>query len=270
MTTTGGNSTVEALRVVVLVMVAAGVWAAWKRSLFPGTWAHTFHTAYAEQRGLLAQARRQLSAIDKDQLRAEKEAAGQVKTEKEKREQHIGRLQREVALLQDPGRGTELGRLGGLVLYEHAVTASMEGRLLPLHGLRARFDRGDRVHSLYLTKPDGGGDRAKFPHRPDPAADPEGSIRLFDEEEVRDFEMKINEAAAEEKAFRVGLAEQLAGKREELAEARKDTTGLSAAEQKQADVRDRNRTDPRREEALANLTAARNHWQDLTGRRPPR
>ncbi len=100
------------------------------------------------------------------------------------------------------------------------------------------------MHSLYLTKPDGGGDRAKFPHRPDPAVDPEGSVRLFDEEEVRDFEMKINEAAVEEKAFRAGLAEQLAGKREELAEARKDITGLSAAEQRQADVRDRNRTDP--------------------------
>ncbi len=200
----------------------------------------------------------------------EKEAAGQAKAEYERREQHIGRLEREVALQQDPGRGTELGRLGGLVLYEHAVTASLEGRLLPLHGPRARFDRGDRVRSLYLTKPDGGGDRAKFPHRPDPSADPEGSVRLFDEEEVRDFQMKINEAAAEEREFRAGLAEQLAGKREELAEARKDITGLAAAEQKQADVRDRNRTDPRREEAPADLMAVRNQWQALTGRRPPR
>ncbi|MEV1092202.1 hypothetical protein [Streptomyces microflavus] len=260
----------EAVRVLVLMMVAAGIWAAWQRSLFPGTWAHTFHTAHAEERGLLIQARRQLRAVDKDQRQAEKEAAGQVKAEYEKYEQRVGRLEREVALLRDPGRGTELGRLGGLVLYEHAVAASLEGRLLPLHGLRARFDRGDRVHSLYLTKPDGGGDRAKFPHRPDPAASPQDSVRLFDEEEVRDFEMTINEAAAEEKVFRAGLAEQLAGKREELAEARKDTTPLKAAEQSHADVRDRNRTDFRRQEALADLTTARSRWQDLTGRQPPR
>lgn len=82
--------------------------------------------------------------------------------------------------------------------------------------------------------------------------------------------MKINEAAAEEKVLRAGLAEQLARKREELAEARKDTTPLKAAEQSHADVRERNRTDFRRQEARADLTAARNHWQDLTGRRPPR
>lgn len=259
----------EAVRVLVLVMVVAGIWAAWMRSVFPGTWAHTFHTAYAGERSLLTQARRRLRAVDKDQRRAEKEAAGRVKAEHEKHEQRIGGLEREVALLQDPGRGAELGRLGGLVLYEHAVAASLEGRLLPLHGLRARFDRGGRVHSLYLTRPDGGGDRAKFPHRPDPAASPQDSVRLFDEEELRDFEVRINEAAAEEKAFRAGLAERLAGKREELAEARKDTTGLTAAEQSHTDVRERHRTDPRRREALADLTAARDRWQDLTGRRPP-
>lgn len=259
----------QAIRVLALVMVAAGIWAAWQRSLFPGTWAHTFHTAHAEHRSLLTQARRQLRAVDKEHRRAEKEAAGQVKTEHDKHKQRIGSLEREVALLQDPGRGTELAHLGGLILYEHVVAASLEGRLLPLHGLRARFDRGDRVHSLYLTKPDGGGDRAKFPHRPDPAASPQDSVRLFDEEEVRDFEMKINEATAVEKVFRAGLAEQLAGKREELAEARKETTRLAAAEQSHADVRERNRTDRRREEALATLTAARDHWQDLTGRRPP-
>ncbi|MCW8216525.1 hypothetical protein [Streptomyces griseolus] len=208
--------------------------------------------------------------MDKDQRQTEKKAAGHVKAEREKHEQRVRRLEREVAHLQDPGRGAELGRLGGLVLHEHMVTASPEARLLPLNGLRARFDRGDRVHSLYLTKPDGGGDRAKFPHSPDPAEDPENSVRLFDEDEVRDFGMKINEAAGQEKTFRAGLAEQLAGKREELDEARKDTARLKAAEQKQADVSDRNRTCPRRKEALAELTAARNQWQDLTGRRPPR
>lgn len=49
-----------------------------------------------------------------------------------------------------------------------------------------------------------------------------------------------------------------------------DTGPLQAAEQSRADVMDRIRTDPRRKEALANLTAERNAWQDLIGRRPPR
>ncbi|PVD10160.1 hypothetical protein DBP21_00325 [Streptomyces sp. CS147] len=51
---------------------------------------------------------------------------------------------------------------------------------------------------------------------------------------------------------------------------RMDTGPLQAAEQSRADVMDRIRTHPRRKETLANLTAGRNAWQDLTGRRPPR
>ncbi|MET8658622.1 hypothetical protein [Streptomyces griseus] len=66
----------------------------------------------------------------------------------------------------------------------------------------------------------------------------------------------------QEKTFQAGLADQLARGREELAEACKDTTRLKAAEQSRADVIDRNRTDPRRKEALADLTPARNAWQD--------
>ncbi|MFJ9530433.1 hypothetical protein [Streptomyces cyaneofuscatus] len=33
--------------------------------------------------------------------------------------------------------------------------------------------------------------------------------------------------------------------------------------------REHNRSDPRRKEALADLTAARDRWQDLSGRRSP-
>ncbi|MEU6633326.1 hypothetical protein ABZ905_34305 [Streptomyces parvus] len=51
---------------------------------------------------------------------------------------------------------------------------------------------------------------------------------------------------------------------------RMDTGPLQAAEQSRADVMDRIRTHPRRKETLANLTAGRNAWEDLTGRRPPR
>jgi hypothetical protein len=261
---------VEAVRVLLLLMVGAGIWAAWRRSLFPGTWAHTFHTAYAEERALLTQARSELRAVDKDQRRAYSEADAKVGSVRGEYEQHVGKLKREVALLQAPGRGAERGSLGGLVLYEHAVVISPEGRELPLAGLQARVDRSERDLWLYLYPANDSPELVRLPHRRDPAAAPDEFIQLFGEGQVRGFEMKINAAATAEKRFRADLPAQLAHAREELAEARKDTGPLKAAEQNRADVIDRNRTDPRRKEALANLTAARSQWQDLTGRRPPR
>ncbi|XQE77536.1 hypothetical protein ACN24L_00180 [Streptomyces microflavus] len=104
----------------------------------------------------------------------------------------VENLKRQVALLQEQGRGAERGRLGALVLYEHVVVASLGGRELPHAGLHARFDRGGRVHSLYLTKPDcsAGTGRSSLTAET-PAAGPEEGVRLFDEEEVRDLEMKI-------------------------------------------------------------------------------
>ncbi|EGE39439.1 hypothetical protein GTY83_37110 [Streptomyces sp. SID4928] len=261
---------VEAVRVLLLLMVGAGIWAAWRRSLFPGTWAHTFHAAYAEDRALLTQARSELRAVDKDQRRAYSEADAKVGSVRGEYEQRVGKLKREVTMLEDPGRGTERGRLGGLVLYEHAVLIFPEGRELPLAGLQARVDRSERDLWLYIHPADDSPELVRLPHRRDPATAPDEIVEIFDEGQVRGFEMKINAAAAAEKRFRDGLPAQLAQAREELAEARKDTGPLKTAEQSRADVMDRNRTDPRRKEALANLTAARNEWQDLTGRRPPK
>ncbi|MDX2407344.1 hypothetical protein NJO91_29990 [Streptomyces microflavus] len=261
---------VEAVRVLLLLMVGAGIWAAWRRSLFPGTCAHTFHTAYAEERALLTQARRELRAVDKEQRRAYSEAEAKVGSVRGEYEQRVGKPKREVALLEDPDRGAERGRLGGLVLYEHAVLIFSEGRGLPLAGLQARVDRSERDLWLYIHPADDSPELVRLPHRRDPTTAPEEIVEIFDEGQVRGFEMKINAAAAAEERFREGLPAQLAQAREELAEARKDTGPLQAAEQSRADVMDRNRTDPRRKEALANLTAARNDWKNLTGRRPPR
>jgi hypothetical protein len=252
-----------------LVILGAGVCTLWRRSKFPGTWAHTFHAEYRDERALLAQARRALREVDRDLRQAETEAREQVSSAREERAERIGKLTREVARLREPGRGTELNRLGGLVLYEHAVVASPEGEELPLAGLRARVERSDDLW-MYLTKPDGSGDVAKFPYRRDPATAREENVQLFDELQVRRLEMRMNQAAADEKVFRAGLAMQLAQAQEELAEARKDTGLVDLAQQNLEEPTDRIRTDPRRKEALANLEVARDRWQKLTGRRPPR
>lgn len=261
---------VEAVRVLLMLIVGTGIWATWRRSLFPGTWAHTFHTAYAGKRALLTQARRELRAVDKDQRRAYSEADATVGAVRGEYEQRVGKLKQEVALLQDPGRGVERGRLGALVLYDHAVVLSPQGRELPLAGLRTQVDCGERDLWLYLYPANDSPELVRLPHRREPAAAPDEIIQLFDEGQVRSFEMKINAAAAAEKRFRAGLPAQLAQAQEELAEARKDTGLLQAAEQNRADVMARNRTDLRRKEALADLANARARWQDLTGRKPPR
>ncbi|MGW5927176.1 hypothetical protein ACWF2L_13115 [Streptomyces anulatus] len=73
-----------------------------------------------------------------------------------------------------------------------------------------------------------------------------------------------------EKRFRAGLPAQLTRAEEELAEARKDTDALKAAEQNRTHVMDSSRNDPRLFQARTGLTAARNEWERETGRRPPK
>ncbi|MEV7427728.1 hypothetical protein [Streptomyces sp. NPDC091212] len=262
----------EAVRVLILVLLCGGGWAAWRRARFPGEWTHTFSARYARERTDLAGARRALRDLEKDARNAQAAARAQIGLERSKYEQRVEELERKVARLQDPGLGAQLTRLGELALYEHAVVHTVDGRskVLPLDGLHARFDPGERVHSLYLTQPDGRVCRAKYPHRPAPAADQEASLQLFDEEQVRDFEVRIHDAAADENAFRSTLAAQLTQAQEESAEARQDTGQLDSARQRLTEVIDRNRNDPRRKEALTELEEAHDRWETLTQRRPPR
>lgn len=115
-------------------------------------------------------------------------------------------LKRAVEDLRDPGLGVRLtGRVGELVLYEHAVVSSDAGTI-PLAGLQARFESGRQTHSIYLTRPDGRMHRAKYPHRPVPAAtDQAENVQFFDEDLERDFAVEIQNAVADENDFRAHL-----------------------------------------------------------------
>ncbi|MFI7087680.1 hypothetical protein ACIBUR_29300 [Streptomyces anulatus] len=256
------------LRVLLLLMVVVGIWVFWQRSQFPGTWEHTFHVAHAELRDRLRKARRTLREVEKELSRAYIEAESKVATIRGEHEQRVARLKREVVRLQNPGRGEERGRLGQVTLHEHVLLAPKSE--LPLDGLRAEVSSGVGQFWLYLYSDSPSSELVGFAHRRDPATAAGEVVPLFTEEQVRGFEMEINTAAAAEKRFRASLPAQLALAEEELADARKNTDAVKAAEQNRTHVMVSNRTDSRLTEARTNLTEARNEWERETGRRPPK
>lgn len=257
------------LRVLLLLMLVVGIWVFWQRSQFPGTWEHTFHVRYAELRDRLGQARRTLREVEKELSRAYSEAESKVTSIRGEHEQRVARLKRELERHQNPGRGEERARLGKSVLHEH-VLLTPKGGELPLDGLRAEVSNGVDQFWLYLYSDSHSPELVGFPHRRDPATAAGETVPIFTEEQVRGFEMATNAAAAAEKRFRSGLPAQLARGEEELAEARKDTDAVKAAEQNRTHVMDSSRNDPRLAKARAGLTAARSRWEHETGRRPPR
>ncbi|WP_406300818.1 hypothetical protein OG948_57365 (plasmid) [Embleya sp. NBC_00888] len=100
------------------------------------------------------------------------------------------------------------------------------------------------------------------------ATDEAESVQFFDEDRVRDFAVEIQNAVADENDFRSHLPAWLEQRQEELAEARQDTTSLDAARRRLSQVLARQSRDPRRKEALDELSGACDRWQELTGRRP--
>ncbi|MFE6699051.1 hypothetical protein [Streptomyces sp. NPDC057718] len=252
-----------------LLMVVVGIWVFWQRSQYPGAWEHTFHVRYAELRDRLRQARRTLREVEKELSRAYSEAESKVASIRGEHEQRVARLKREVERLQNPGRGEERARLGKAVLHEHVLLAPKSGEL-PLDGLRAEVRSGADQFWLYLYSDSHSSELVGFPYRRDPATAAGEIVPLFTEEQVRGFEMAINAAAAAEKRFRAGLPAQLARAEEELAEARKNTDAVKAAEQNRTHVMGSNRNDPRLAKARAGLTEARKAWEHETGLRPPK
>ncbi|MGC5266832.1 hypothetical protein ACPXCO_38115 [Streptomyces cyaneofuscatus] len=252
-----------------LLMVVVGIWVFWQRSQFPGTWEHTFHVRYADLRDRLKQARKTLREVEKELARAYSEAESRVSSIRGEHEQRVARLKREVERLQIPGRGEARSRLGKAVLHEHALLTPKGGEL-PLDGLRAEVSIGVDQFWLYLYSDSHSPELVGFPHRRDPATAAGETVLIFTEEQVRGFEMTLNAAAAAEKRFRAGLPAHLAQAEDELAEARKDTDAVKAAEQNRTHVMDSSRNDPRLAKARAGLTAARNRWEDKTGRLPPK
>ncbi|WP_328335886.1 MULTISPECIES: hypothetical protein [unclassified Streptomyces] len=265
----------EAVRVVVLVLLGSAFWVAWRRSRYPGGWAFAFSARYAQERAGLAGARQEVRGAKKESSRLLAAARARERSESAGHEQGLRVLEQKVTALRTPGLGPRLQEpVGELVLHEHALLVSSRTGSIPLAGLTVRFESGRQTHSIYLTQPDGRVHRAKYPHLPPPvsvsADGAEDATKPFDEEQVRDFAVEIQNAVADEDVFRSHRKERLARAQEELAASKEDTASLDAAREHLSQVLDRQSRDPRRKAALAELKAASERWQALTGRPPPK
>ncbi|MCW8102643.1 hypothetical protein [Streptomyces tauricus] len=253
----------DALRLIVFGVVGAGIWVLWRRRRYPGGWAFAFSFTYEEDRDCLANARNRARDAARRATQAESAARGTLADYE--RRQH--QLEQQIARLRNPGTGEQLSGLGELVLFRHllVVTSETGTRSVPLAALDVRFDMGQRNHSIYLTEASGRVHRAAYPHLL-PATDDQ---QQFDEDTVRDFAVAIQNAIADENAFRARIPTQLKRTEKELEDTRADTRAQEAARERLAQVRQRNRQDPHRRAADAALEEARKDWETLTGHIPP-
>ncbi|MGW2305875.1 hypothetical protein [Streptomyces sp. NPDC001809] len=185
------------------------------------------------------------------------------------REDRLRRMDQQIAALNSPGRGERVEALGELVLYRHVllVQSLSVTRSIDLAGMEVRFESGRKNYSVYCTDADGHVYRAKYPHLP---SSPESDEQLFDEDQVRDFAVTIQNTVAQENIFRARLPRQLREAESKWEEAQADTGELAAAQERLHKLRQRNGTDPQGQAAEARLAEASQDWERLTGRVPPR
>ncbi|MEU7489594.1 hypothetical protein [Streptomyces sp. NPDC042319] len=259
----------DAVRIVVLLVLVGIIWGLRRMYLFPKEWAFAFSRQYADNREDVAQARRRVRELDRKGERQVSTARSELAAHRASYDKKLDALEQRIAALRNPGTGERLARLGDVTLFEHLLTVEDEAgtHTIPLAGLAVRFDPGQRNHSIYLTRANGQLIRAKYPHHPPPADEHD---QRFDEDQVRDFAVDIENAVARENSFRARIPQQLAQAQKDLARARKDTTAQDEASERLSQVEARHRDDPRRKEAHAALENARERWKDLTGHLPPK
>lgn len=248
-------------------MAVSGIWVLWRRHKYPGGWAFAFSFKYEGERESLAKARNRARDAASRANQAESVARGALTSAQADYERRLHQLEQQITRLRNPGTGERLDGLGELVLFKHLilVTSSTGTRSIPLAGLDARFDTGQRNHSIYLTEATGRVHRAKYPHFLTVMDDQQE----FDEDAVRDFAVAIQNAIADENTFRARVPTQLKKAEKELEDTRADTRAQEAARERLAQVRQRNRQDPHRKAADAELEEALKDWETLTGRIPP-
>jgi hypothetical protein len=256
------------MRALLLVALAAAVWAAWYWSRFPGKWNYVFSASYATNRERLTTCRRDLREVDKEAAQVEKSARARAHAEEAKYRQDIQELNNEIEGLLRPGLGSHVkGPIGSITLYKHAVRLSGETPVdIPLAGLKATFS-SDPIYMIDLTEPGSRTYRAKYPRRRE-ADDDETSF--FTAEQLSDFTLEILNAAADENNFRAQREARLPRARKELETAQNNNASMDEAVKNLQDVCAWQKSNPRREAALAELDAERRRWQQLTGKMPPR
>lgn len=244
----------DLLRVLVLAAAVAAGYAGWRRYRYPGRWVHAFGREHAEARDDLAGARRHAAALERESRRERGAVRSELERERARHRDRVRSVERRMAGLRRPGRGDVVAVLGDVTVHEHAVLVGDQE--IPLAGLKVRLDHAQHQHFLYLTRP--GGRSALRRYARDEHA----------EEEVRRFAVRLEDAVADENAFRIRVAAELEQAREDLERARADTGAQDAARARVAEVEERQRRDTRPQQARRDLLAACDRWEELTGRRP--
>ncbi|MFJ8010613.1 hypothetical protein [Streptomyces fagopyri] len=258
----------EAVRLGGVVMAVAGIWVLWRRHRYPGGWAFAFSFRHEVHREALANARNKARDAARRAAQAESAGQAQLAAARNDYERRLAQLEQKIARLRNPGIGMRLGGLGELVLFKHTltVTSATGARSIALAGLDVRFDTGQKNHSIYLTEATGHVHRAKYPHLHTGLDDQP----RFDEDAVRDFAVTIQNAVAAENSARACIPRQLKEAEKELEDARADTRAQQAARERLTQIQQRNRQDPHRKTADAELEEARQVWATLTGSIPPK
>ncbi|MFF8590750.1 hypothetical protein ACF061_04800 [Streptomyces sp. NPDC015220] len=239
-----------------LLVLVAVVWVAWRCRTYPGGWRYAFDSAHADDRNDLARARRNARETEREGRQRVSRAQSAVNDAEARQRQRVRSLRSRIADARRSDAGRLLQRLGDLALYEHVLKAKEEE--IPLDGLRADFESSPKLHYVYVTR--AGGRRSKYEYAPE----------LHEEDDVRGFALHIGNAALKEAEFRAGRQAEIHELEEELQRVREDTAEQDTARQRLAEVTEEHEQDERIKQARLELEEARDRWQALTGRRPPR
>ncbi|SEO55127.1 hypothetical protein [Actinacidiphila rubida] len=244
----------DVVRLLVVVVVAAAAYVGWRRFRYPGGWAYAFSPEHSEARDDLDAARRHARTLERE-LKKERDAAqSQLDRERRLHKDRVRAIDRRISALRRPGRGGTIATLGEVTIHEHSVLAGTVE--IPLAGLTVRLDHAQHQHFLYLTKPNGRSHVKKY-------------LRTeYDEESVRQFVVRLENAVADENAFRIRTAADLQQAEEELAQVRDDTSAQDEAHARIAEVEERQSRDTRLDAARKEVQASCERWEHLTGKRP--
>ncbi|MEU1541133.1 hypothetical protein ABZ461_24045 [Actinacidiphila glaucinigra] len=245
---------IAGMTLTVVILVLAGV--ARRLHRYPGGWRFALSGRHDTDRDALDRARR---AVRKLRRRARRELAGaraRVARADRAHRRRVGDAERHLARLRRPGKGAFVAALGKVSLHEHVMVISgPKKKVLPLDGLQVRFEHSTIGNHIYLRRADGVHLQSYPPGE-------------HGEDTVRGFGVRIENAVATESTYLIGLATSVKKAEDALKAARADTGHAQEARRHLGLMTARR--DPALAEALAGLEAARDRWQRLTGRRPPR
>ncbi|MFI0901604.1 hypothetical protein [Streptomyces sp. NPDC020983] len=237
-----------------VTVVAAAVYVGWRLFHYPGGWDFAFGTAHSRARDDLDRARRQANTLKRESHKELDAAHASFKRAQNQQREQVRAIERRIAGLLRPGRGSMISRLGDVSLHEHSVL--VDDQEIPLADLAVRVDHAQHQHFLYLTQPGGKVRLHRYPRSE------------HDEDTVRRFAVQLENAIADENAYRIRAAAQADKAQTELADVRADTEAQDKARAHIVEVEERQRRDTRPQRAHKELEAARDQWQQLTGKRP--